>query len=227
MTMESICGDCQAPPLTTRSRRREQARRTREAIVAAARRRFLDDGYAATTIGSIAADADASVDTIYKTFGGKAGLLRVMCEQALEGAGPDARRATIRRDAGVRDRPGDDAAWPRDADDRGRTPHRAAAPAAGHGRRDRRRDRPTAGRTRRRPARPDDDGGGALAAKGPLRAGLSIEDAAEIMWTYSSPELYGLLVGDRHWSPERYGEFVGQSLVDALLGPESASHTSP
>src|ERR1700712_2911920 len=70
------------------SRRRAQADRTREAIVAAARGRFLRDGYAATAIAAIAADADASVDTIYKSFGGKAGLLRAMCEDALAGVGP-------------------------------------------------------------------------------------------------------------------------------------------
>ena len=58
------------------SRRQEQARRTRDRIVDAAERRFLRDGYAATTIAAIAADADVSADTIYKTFGGKPGLVR-------------------------------------------------------------------------------------------------------------------------------------------------------
>jgi hypothetical protein len=57
-----------------------------------------------------------------------------------------------------------------------------------------------------------------LATKARLRPGLSVQEAAEIMWTYSSPELYGLLVVSRGWSPDRYGEFVGESLVDALLG---------
>ena len=70
------------------SRRRAQALRTRQAILDAARRRFLHDGYTATTIASIADDADASPDTIYKSFGGKPGLLRAMCEDALSGGGP-------------------------------------------------------------------------------------------------------------------------------------------
>jgi hypothetical protein len=64
---------------------------------------------------------------------------------------------------------------------------------------------------------------GTLAGKAELRAGLSRQEAAEIMWTYSSPELYQLLVLNRGWSPERYGQFVGESLVDALLGPEPAN----
>jgi hypothetical protein len=33
-------------------------------------------------------------------------------------------------------------------------------------------------------------------------------DAAERVWTYSSSELYRLLVIKRGWSPERYGQFV-------------------
>ena len=64
MTMESTM-----EPVKTRrydaSRRRDQARRTREGIIEAARRRFLRDGYTPTTVASIAADAGASVDTIY------------------------------------------------------------------------------------------------------------------------------------------------------------------
>src|SRR5689334_15575239 len=69
-------------------RRREQAQRTRSRVVAAAERRFLRDGYAATTIASIAADAEVSPDTIYKSFGGKPGLVRAIRDQALLGAGP-------------------------------------------------------------------------------------------------------------------------------------------
>src|SRR3954452_2440519 len=68
--------------------RREQARRTRDRIIAAAERRFLQHGYAATTIASIAAEADVSADTIYKGFGGKPGLVRAIRAAALLGAGP-------------------------------------------------------------------------------------------------------------------------------------------
>ena len=69
-------------------RRREQAERTRREVVAVATRRFLDDGYAATTIAAVAADAGVSVETIYKIFGGKPGLVRAIRERALEGTGP-------------------------------------------------------------------------------------------------------------------------------------------
>src|SRR6266576_2701306 len=69
-------------------RRRERAHRTRQRIVEVAERRFLHDGYAATTVASVAADAGVSADTVYKAFGGKPGLVRAIREHALEGEGP-------------------------------------------------------------------------------------------------------------------------------------------
>src|SRR4051812_39978192 len=70
------------------SRRRERARMTHNALLDAALRRFTDDGYAATTIESIAADAGVSAATIYKSYGGKPGLVRALCHRALGGRGP-------------------------------------------------------------------------------------------------------------------------------------------
>src|SRR6516225_1423420 len=67
------------------SRRQAQARQTRAATLAAARARFLDHGYAATTIGQIAADAGVSVETVYKAFANKAGLLKAIFDVAIVG----------------------------------------------------------------------------------------------------------------------------------------------
>jgi AcrR family transcriptional regulator len=200
------------------SRRRDQARRTREAIIAAAGRRFLSDGYGATTIASVAAEAGSSVDTIYKSFGGKAGLLRAVCEDALTGSGPvpaerrsdamqatesDPRRllqglGTLTTEVAPRIAPLlllVDAAAETDS---ALADLRAELDAERLGR-------------MTQVARK-------LARKTRLRPGLSTREAADILWTYSSPDLYRLLVVSRGWSPERYGEFVGDSLVHALLG---------
>src|SRR5262245_26062302 len=68
--------------------RKEKAESSRAQILAVARRAFLEQGYAATTIAEIALAADVSSETIYKTFGGKAGLVRAIHERALEGSGP-------------------------------------------------------------------------------------------------------------------------------------------
>jgi hypothetical protein len=41
--------------------------------------------------------------------------------------------------------------------------------------------------------------------------------AADVLWTYSSPELYELLVLKRGWAVTRYGSFVGESIAAAVL----------
>src|SRR4249920_267145 len=70
------------------TRRREKARRSHDALLDAALARFLQYGYLATTVESIAHDASTSTATIYKSYGGKPGLVRALCARALEGAGP-------------------------------------------------------------------------------------------------------------------------------------------
>jgi AcrR family transcriptional regulator len=65
-----------------------QARRTQQAIFDAAERQVLQGGYAATTIAAIAAEAGVSVETIYKAFGGKPGLVRAIYERGLTGGEP-------------------------------------------------------------------------------------------------------------------------------------------
>jgi len=200
------------------SRRREQARLTRESIIAAARSRFLHDGYAATTIASIAADAGASADTIYKSFGGKAGLLRAMCQDALDGPGPVP--AEQRSDAMQADQ-SDPSRMLRGLGTLTAEVAPRIAPLllllARAAETDTEVAQLRAGLDVARLARMTQVAE-ILASKARLRPGLSVQEAAEIMWTYSSPELYGLLVVSRGWSPDRYGEFVGESLVDALLG---------
>jgi hypothetical protein len=50
-----------------------------------------------------------------------------------------------------------------------------------------------------------------------LRPDLSVHDARDILWTYSSVELYDLLVLRRGWDPERYGRWIAEALTAALL----------
>ena len=66
----------------------ESRAQRRSAIVDAAQDLLLQQGFAATTIANVATAAGVSVETIYKTFGGKAGLVRAICDRALAGRGP-------------------------------------------------------------------------------------------------------------------------------------------
>ena len=69
-----------------RSRRTERAEATRRRVVDAATSLFVERGYRATTIESVAHAADVSVETVYKRFGTKAGLLKAAREVAVAGA---------------------------------------------------------------------------------------------------------------------------------------------
>src|SRR3954453_10676695 len=76
------------PRLYNSSLRQQQALHTRHRIIDTARKRFLADGYTATTIASIAPEAGVSVDPVYKTFGGKPGLVRAIHADGLAGDHP-------------------------------------------------------------------------------------------------------------------------------------------
>ena len=199
------------------SGRRERARRNRDRILDGAERRFLRDGYGTTTIATIAADADVSPDTIYKSFGGKPGIVRAIRNRALEGEGP--RPAEQRSDA-LHETESDPRkiieAWgaltaeiaPRVA------PIllliRAAAATdpkilALLEEMDNDRLRRMTLNARR------------LHDAGHLRDGITIAQAADVLWTYSAPELYELLVLRRSWTPTQHGRFVADAMINALL----------
>jgi len=199
------------------SRRAAQARQTRAAIVEAARQLFLRDGYAATTIVAVAADADVSVETIYKAFGGKPGLVRAICAAALAGEGP-VPAETRSDDLQVREPDPKEIirGWGRLTAEIGprispvlllvRSAAAADPDMAGL------RAEMDAARLSRmtRNAR-------TLGAAGHLRQDVTVEQAGEVMWTYSSPELYELLVLRRGWPADRYGSFIAEAMIAALL----------
>ena len=204
------------------SRRREQARQTRAAILDVARGRFLDDGFAPTTIAAIANDAQVSVDTIYKAFGGKPGLVNAICQQALTGEGPVP--AEVRSDAmqaHERDPRQIIQGWgnltaeiaPRVA------PILLLVRAAATADPEMARLQSHLGAQRLERMTHN---ARSLANTGGLRPGLTVKRAAEIMWTYSSPELYELLVLTRGWPLKHYSAFIADAMIAALLGPESA-----
>jgi AcrR family transcriptional regulator len=199
------------------SRRQEEARRNRVRIIDAAERRFLDDGYAVTTIAAIANDAGVSADTIYKAFGGKPGLVRAIRGQALEGDGPVAAEQRS------------DALHTEETDPRriiqgwGKLSMEVAPRVA-----------PILLLIRAAAATDPDvldileemdadrlarmtRNARQLRDRGHLRADITLPHAAEVLWTYSSPELYELLVIRRKWPLERYGRFVARAMIDALL----------
>jgi AcrR family transcriptional regulator len=199
--------------------RQERALRNRDRVVEAAQRRFVHDGYAATTIASIADDAKVSPDTIYKAFGGKPGLVRAIRAKALAGDGP-VPAETRSDELHTRGLDGREiiAAW-------GALTAEVAprvvpvlllvrAAAATDREVETLLEEMDADRLRRMT-----DNARRLRAGGHLRRGVTLRRAADVLWTYSAPELYELLVIRRGWSPPRYGRFIADAMIDALLEP--------
>jgi hypothetical protein len=60
-----------------------------------------------------------------------------------------------------------------------------------------------------------------LAKRGYLRAGVKTTEAADVLWTCTSAELYELLVLRREWSIRRFEQFIGNFLIAALLASEA------
>jgi hypothetical protein len=61
----------------------------------------------------------------------------------------------------------------------------------------------------------------ALAAKGPLRDGVDLSTATDVLWLYMAPDQYQRLVHVRGWSDERFQRWLVDSLTGLLLPPRS------
>ena len=201
------------------SLRKEQARQTRTRMLEAAERLFADHGYASSTIETIASTAGVAVDTVYATFGSKRGLLSALMDlrvggddqpvELLDRAGPQAVRrepnqkrqiARFAEDVsatGKRARPVDDIIRGAAAVD---------AEIAGY-------------RARLQQSRFENMRRFVswVASNGPLRAGIGEDDAAAIVWSLTSPEMHRLLRVERAWTPERYAEWLAETLTRTLL----------
>lgn len=198
------------------SRRRAQAQARRETVLVSARELFLRDGFARTTIAAIAKRAGVSQETVYKSFGGKAGLIEELYHVALLGEGPvpayersDSLRSQADPHQVIR-------GWSHLATEVG--PRVAAVQLLVRdaaliepelqGLLDEL-DENRLSRMR--------ENARFLESAGHLRPGVSAEHAADLMWTVTAPEMFELLVHRRGWSLDQYAEFIRDALVHGLL----------
>lgn len=203
------------------SNRRERARRTRETVLDVAQARFLSRGYGVTTVSEIARESGVSAETIYKAFGGKAGLVKAIYDRGLEGRGP---LPAFQRSDHMRELETDPRVIMREW---GRltaevasavTPIRlllrsAAAADADMARVLEDRDRERLARMRHHAVFLDE--------RGYLRDGVSPEEATDVLWACSSAEFYELLVMQRGWSLEQFAGFITDFMINGLLQPPS------
>ncbi len=201
--------------------RKAQAAATRRAIIDAASALFIERGYVATSIESVAEAAGVSRATVFTSVGGKKALLKTAYDVALVGddepipfplrpaslavrAEPDPRRFLVGYtglvvDINVRLAPiyeavrGAASADPevRDVFDAIGTERRIGA-----------------GRVV----------GDLVAKGGRLRAGLDEEAAADILWVLIDAGLFHLLVHRRSWAVERFQTWLAETIQRELLG---------
>jgi AcrR family transcriptional regulator len=199
--------------------RAEQAAATRRAVLDAARDLFAEDGYAATSIAAIAARAGVAVDTVYAAAGRKPALLRELVETTLSGtdqAVPAEQRdyvLRIRAAASAREKIAIYAAAVSEIGVRMAPVHRALAEAAVS-------DADCAALRAEISRRRADNMrlfAADLRATGELRADLTDDEVADIVWSTNAAEFRALLVGERGWSAERFGTFLADAWSRVLL----------
>jgi AcrR family transcriptional regulator len=201
-------------------RRREQAATTRREILEAAQRLFEGQGYAATTMAAIAAEAGVALKTVYVAFETKSGLLRALWHLLLRGDEDDV--------------PIGDRGWYREVLAEP-DPERRLRLGAHNARMVKERAGALLGVIRS--AAPVDADIDELWSRietdfydnqravvqvlhdnGALRAGLDVTRATDIMWTLNHPDLWHLLVGARGWTPEAWEQWFGDTVCEQLLG---------
>jgi AcrR family transcriptional regulator len=201
------------------SGRRADSAATRRRILAAARERIVEDGYRTTTVAAIARTAGVNVDTVYALVGRKPVILRELIETAISGrdeavsaedrdyvvairAEPDPRRKLALYAAALR------------------SIHKRLAPLV-LALRDAATTEPEAAEVWRQISDRRAANMRALARNlrdaGGLRDGLTIREAADVLWATNSPDLYALLVMERGWSATRYERWLADSWCRLLL----------
>jgi TetR/AcrR family transcriptional regulator, regulator of autoinduction and epiphytic fitness len=211
------------PPLGRRARK---ALETRRRILNAAEDLFTRDGYATTTMTTIAEQADVAVQTLYAVFGNKRAILTELIDARVVGDDhvgslpdrhdwramerePDPHRqvalfAQIATRIGYRSAAINEIM----AGAAGADPEIAAIYQQ---------QRQSRYRDERRIAR-------SLARKGALREGLSETQAADIIWAVGTTRTYRALVGERRWTTDQYERWLTDLLEHALLAEPVSTH---
>ena len=199
--------------------RTEQAAQTRLRILQASGSLFAERGYVATTIDAVAAQAGVAADTVYAIFGTKKALLSALIDlqvtgssdgsDVLAGEGPRAVRVLSTQPEMIagfaadiaprveRVRPIEDVLRsaavidPDIADLRARMQENRFSKLKAFAE--------------------------WLAAIGPLRDDMDIDEATAIVWTLTSPEVNRMLRDVRGWSAPQYEQWLATTLLRVLL----------
>src|SRR5215211_3565821 len=204
--------------------RDQQAGLTRRRVLDAALELFLAEGYLGTTIEAVARRAEVSTQTVYNAVGGKAALLRAVYDVTLAGddqpvpiaerpafqamlAETDGRRCLARYAALGRE------LWERAGPLVLRLLSQAAAGDADL--------RAFADTVERQRAAGTAMVAAHVAERFGLRPGLTMQEAGDVLWALTAPEVLERLVVRRGWRLDRAEAWLAEAMADALLGPGS------
>jgi len=201
--------------------RRERARQRRLDVVVAAQELFDTNGFQATTISAVARRAGVSPESIYKGFGTKAALAKAVFDFVIAGDDAPVPIAERPEAQAIRDEP----------DVRRKIRGYVDGFVA-------RQQRSARVQILIRDGRHSDETlretwqtllderltgmtmfGRHLLGTGDLRPGITLDEVADVLWTYISVELYELLVLQRGWTPERYRDHLATAIVTAICPP--------
>jgi AcrR family transcriptional regulator len=199
--------------------RSKSAEDTQRRILAAARALFGRKGIDRVTIADIGKRADVAASTVYAIYKSKDGILRALMEQALFGSAFQSAQQLLR---GV-----DDpvelialtsqvarAIYESEDSDLGLVRHASGfSPALRKLEREFERLRYDMQEERVR----------RLFQAGKARRGLTIDKARQILWMYTSRDVYRMLVQDSGWTPEQYQDWLSKTLLHTLVGDDGAT----
>jgi AcrR family transcriptional regulator len=197
-------------------RRREAARHNRAAVLTACRELLFQDGYHATTVRAVAERAGVSAETVYKTFGGKPGLVKALWDITL--AGDDepvtmADRPQMREILRVREPSAKlrlYAAFVRGIHER-LAPLFNLLTQAG----------PEVGEVLATAERERLTGVTAFVAHlrdaGGLAPDADPAQVADALWALAGPQLYTQLTAGRGWTPDAYEQWLAATILPATL----------
>ncbi|MFN0090367.1 MAG: TetR/AcrR family transcriptional regulator [Acidimicrobiales bacterium] len=208
------------------SARAARAGKTRVRVLAAARASFLARGFAGTTIGLVADEAGVSQETIYKTLGSKARLLKAVYDVTLAGDDDDVPLVQRPEALAVLHAPSGEeaiAAYAKLAQTIAARTDPLVRMIMGS------RDTDTSLMSFVNTIHEERRKGSAFwvqhwRAAGWLREDLDVERAADILWALNSYEPRWLLA-DRGWSADEFVAWFAETLRHALLRG-THSHTS-
>lgn len=178
-------------------------------------RRLLAKGtYSAVTMREVAAEAGVAYQTVYAIFGNKLRLAQAI----VEAGWPHVAEALSLAEEGRRsDDPG---VWLRIAAQISRRIHELCADLPRFMRESgdpTLRERYASGERER--YHQLEEVRTLVERSGRLRTSLTAGEAHAVLWALTGPDWYCLLVFERGWTPERYEEWLAESLTELLLEP--------